>query len=538
MNVATFAVRVLRRPLWPHQLEAAASSKFVTTIAAARRTGKTVLAETLAIHTAFANAGSRVIVLSATLDSARRLTESIGATLLEGKLTRGAVVDDFSRRIRLANGSEIVSLPASQRQVRGYGAGVLLVILDEAGFMPAELWQAAHYVALDERRNGSRLLLLGSPWGGPDHFFRRAFQAGRDGDPDYGSHQWTFRANPLLDAAYLERQRDRVSPAEYAAEVLGEWSDAQGSLFSRELLERCTADYEVPSLPTLHGPAQPMLGVDWGVSFDRSAAVAIARLPVAELNPERPARPTFGVAAVEVWPQGTRLAEVVSDLLAAPAPWAVASPEETGVGAGPSQDLLAHLRRRAVDMQGQALDRYRDEDGERPWAWTHHLPHGPIPNAVATTAAKKATAYGHLLSLLEQERLVLPRHPDLLRQLAGLRYEQAERGMTRIEADSPGLHDDVADALMLATAPFSRHGRARCRLARFARLDSLPDSAIPETPATVTTGGGLVLPRAPFWQSVNGPELTLPAALQPEQPPEDTNPVLTRARDYIATTRS
>jgi hypothetical protein len=318
--------------------------------------------------------------------------------------------------------------------------------------MPSELWQAAHYVALDERWNGSRLLLLGSPWRGREHFFRRAFEAGVDGDRDHASLQWTYKANPLLDAAYLERQRDRVSPAEYAAEVLGEWSDAQGSLFPRELLERNTADYDLPTLSTLYGSAQPMLGVDWGVSFDRSAAVAIGRLPVAELNPERPARPIFGVAAVEVWPEGTRLADVVGDVLASPAPWLVVSPEESGVGAGPSQDLLAHLRRRSSGARDAALERYRHTDSE-PWAWTRELQPPMAANPLSTTAAKKATAYGFLLSLLEQERLVLPRHPDLLRQLAGLRYEQSERGMVRIEADSPGLHDDVADALMLATPP-------------------------------------------------------------------------------------
>jgi hypothetical protein len=50
----------------------------------------------------------------------------------------------------------------------------------------------------------------------------------------------------------------------------------------------------LPTLATLHGPAQPMLGVDWGVSYDQSAAVAIGRLPVAKLNPDRPPWPTFG----------------------------------------------------------------------------------------------------------------------------------------------------------------------------------------------------------------------------------------------------
>ena len=107
-----------------------------------------MLAETLAIHTAFSHSGSRVLVLSATQDAARRLTESIGGTLNASKLTRGAVVDDFATRIRLANGSEIISLPRI-----GYGAGILLVILYEAGFIPSELWQAAHCVALDQRRN-------------------------------------------------------------------------------------------------------------------------------------------------------------------------------------------------------------------------------------------------------------------------------------------------------------------------------------------------------------------------------------------------
>lgn len=113
-------------------------------------------------------------------------------------------------------------------------------------------------------------------------------------------------------------------------------------------------------------------------------------------------------------------------------------------------------------------------------------------------------------------RLVLPRHPDLLRQLSALRYEQSEAGMTKIESDSPGLHDDVADATILATGPYSHDGRTKCRLARFAQLP-LPDAEVPAVADTVTTGGGLVLPRSPFWQSVNGPEVSIPAALQPER---------------------
>lgn len=118
---AAFSERVLQRPLWEHQVEAARSEAFITVVAKARRTGGTVLAETLATHTAATHRDCKVLLLSATEDAARRLTESIGATLARRPELRGAVVDDFATRIRLANGSQIISLPASQRQVRGYG---------------------------------------------------------------------------------------------------------------------------------------------------------------------------------------------------------------------------------------------------------------------------------------------------------------------------------------------------------------------------------------------------------------------------------
>lgn len=264
-----FCERVLRQPLWPHQEEAAEADAFITTIAKARRTGGTVLAENLALWTVFREPNVKVLILSATEDAARRLIESMRDKLARSPLTRGAVVDDFKSRIKLTNRSEAISLSSSGRQVRGYGEGVQLIILDEAGFMPGELWTAAHYTALDERPR-SRILMVGTPWGPVDHFFRRAFEAGQEGDPDHASFQWTYEVNPKLDRAYLERQRDRVSPAEYAAEVLGEWSDATGSLFPRALLDRQTVPFELPRLDELAPPARGSAGVDWGVSFDRA----------------------------------------------------------------------------------------------------------------------------------------------------------------------------------------------------------------------------------------------------------------------------
>lgn len=493
-DFATFCADVLRRPLWPHQLDAARSDAFITVIMKARRTGGTSLSEALAIWTAFTNRGCRVIVLSATLESARRVTESIGATLNSNAATRGAVVDDFATRIRLSNGSEIISLPASQKQVRGYGERVLLVILDEAGFMPDELWRAAHYLALDERANGSRILMLGTPWGGPDHFFRAAFASAQDGDPDHAAHHWPASVNPTLDAAYLERMCARVSPAEYAAEVLGELSDAVGSLIPRALLDRQTADLELPTwLTEPCGPARPILGLDIGVSFDRSSGVVILRLPgLGRLNRDLDGRPRF-VVLPHIWPQATPLSQVVDDVIASPAPFEYLSIETSGVGAMPAQE---------IERKGRAAWKGR---GPRRW------------NMVATTAAKKTCGYSAILGLLEQGRLVLPRHPDLLRQLAGLRFEQGARGFMRIEAEDAVTHDDVADALMLAALPHvpRRDGRVISYLSVLADPRTpIPDAPVPDLDEPiVATGGGLRVYKRPPLQSAGGPDMTLPAGV-------------------------
>jgi hypothetical protein len=463
-------------------------------IAKPRRTGGTLLMETLSMWTAFKGRNVKVVILSATQEAARRVTESIAETLNGSALTRGAVVDDFATRIRLSNGSEIISLPASQKQVRGFGRGVKLLIIDEAGFVSDELWRAARYIALDERGNGSRIILCGTPWA--SGFFRKAYDAGLDGDPDHRSFHWTVQDNPNLDHEYLARERDRVSPAEYAAEVLGQWSDAAGALFPRELLEAHAAELELPDLSGLRGPALGIVGVDWGASFDRSAAVGVYRLPVAGLNPDRERIPCY-VALPYVWPAGASLRGVVQAVAKVAGAFCYFAPETNGIGQMPTQELA-----RAV----------RAKNPRRHTTW----------NTTATTAGLKTTGYGAILALLERGQLVLPNHPDLLRQLAGLRFEQRERGFTRISADNEVRHDDIADALMLAALVYKppRAHRVVSHLATLAMSrNAPPDAGLPELDCpVVATGAGLRVWQRPALQSVNGPAVSMYARQVPPKP--------------------
>src|SRR4051794_19454914 len=80
-DVAVFAERVLRRPLWPHQGEAAGSGRVIPVTAKGRRTGGTTLVETLAAWTCFRERNVKAVILSASQEASRRITEDRGALL-------------------------------------------------------------------------------------------------------------------------------------------------------------------------------------------------------------------------------------------------------------------------------------------------------------------------------------------------------------------------------------------------------------------------------------------------------------------------
>lgn len=497
MNVAEFAERVLHQPLWPHQLDAAHTDRFIVAIAGGRRSGKSQLAQIKALHVAYTHRDARVLVVSPVIDNSRNFLADLADLVAQSSMAQRAVVDLQAQVVSFKNGSEIRCLPATSGQVRGRGRNLRLAVCDEAAFLPSNVWRDLRYTLFDHRAEGSQAFLICSPWGPPEHFFRASFDRGRKGDPDYASFQWPMAANPNLDPAMIAKERENTAPSEAAAEIDGEWSDAIGSLFPRELLERQTADLELPALSELEPPARGVIGLDWGVSFDKSAAAAIYRLPVNGLNPELEPKPRF-VVIPHVWPVKTPLAQVVGDVVAVGDAFGYVASETNGVGAMPSQELFSQLRSDALRAE---------------------RPRPRVRYEIATTSRSKTAGYGAILSLLEREQLVLPRHPDLLRQLAGLRFEQGERGFTRIEAESFATHDDVADALQLAALPWRRPGgQLRSHLAEFANAEhAVADAELrPVDHPTVTTGGGLRLWRRPPLQSVTGPEITAPKSARPQ----------------------
>lgn len=412
-----FAEQLLGRPLWPHQLDLARSDARYRIACAGRQVGKSSVLAVIALHTAATKRNALVLLVSAGEVASRRLLEECASLALASPLLRGSVVDENKGELLLSNGSRILSVPASQRQIRGWP--VDLLVLDEAGFIDPEIWRAAEPSVI--ARPGSRVLLTSSPWGAADHFFRQLWKRGMTApDEQVASWHWPSSVSPLVDPVLLEQIRER-EPADYfAREYLAEWTDASGSYFTEaELSAAAVSDGLVPP-EEAEGLGRVVGGVDWGFARDANALVVLA----AQEEPDDRGRTRFWVPWVreafatpyDEWieevalaAQGYRFSRLVC--------------EANGVGAMPSQVLA----KRFAELGAPG-----------------------VVETVYTTAQLKQDAFGWARVLLQQGRLMLPRDPSLLRQLRGLEFEQTAGGGVRIAVPERAGHDDVAMALCLA----------------------------------------------------------------------------------------
>jgi hypothetical protein len=488
-DFAAFCEHVLGVRLWKGQRKAAGSKKFITAVAAPRRTGKSTLLVALGLHACFKSPGARCVIVSAAESNARDRIEEAQLLLARSELTRGSTTDEAKSKITFANGSVLFCRPASPRSIRGLGAGVRLVAIDECSLIDESIWTSAQFLALDHKAEGARILLSDVPWGSREHWWRRFFELGTDRrHPDVASFSWDYRENPVLDAEYLERQRDVMPWSRFQSDVLGEWSDDERQFFSHDLLMGAVADFEPVDADDVSGLALTG-GLDYAVRRDSSAFVAICGLPDLGLN-EDESRIRFVVPHVEVHP-----ARSIDPLafVRQIAGYSQAAIPGRGHGDGAGFDFRFLASERNGVGEPLTTELARAIRGRRATVY-------PLWQSQET----KQIAFGRLRTLLADGRLILPRDGELIRSLGSLSARYTDSGGMTIEAVSEaGSHGDAAFALAAATGPFVKDRRSGALLGRYAgrpwRIVREEASRISPVGEVVETGGGVRLPRRPFF---------------------------------------
>ena len=185
----------IRWALAEWQAESLKLTRRTTTIVAPRQVGKSRALGVLALWWAVRTADQRVLVVSAGEDASRRLLVEAAMVATRSPLLAGSVVDENAGRLALSNGSEVRSVPASERAVHGWSVDLLLV--DAAAQLDDDLLLGAAVpttAARPDARSG----------------YRPAPRGRRDGDPAAGGGvarvQWARRGADLMQTS-APRQR-------------------------------------------------------------------------------------------------------------------------------------------------------------------------------------------------------------------------------------------------------------------------------------------------------------------------------------------
>ena len=394
------------------------------------RAGKSRLLALLATWTAFRKPGASVVLISAGETASLRVLADV-TTLCRSPLLAGSITDELKATVRLSNGSTITSFPASMRQIRGVSADLLVV--DEAAFVPRDIWTSALPTIADRVRAGGRVILASTPWPVSDSWFKEFHDRGRNGDPAVASWHLPSSVNPNIGDEELADMQSAMNADEYAREILAEWTSEQGSYFTPEEIELAVCDYQMmPPDEARRRSWDPLAkayglkwvavgGIDYGFSPDFNTVTLISALDDGGCNKNR----VFYVSWMEAHPR-LEYSDFVGRLIEIAGGYRVHiwASEINGVGAAPTQDLRRRLREE--NIPGHVLD-----------VWTN--------------GKRKQAGFSILKSAMQSGTLILPRDADLMRELSHLDYERTPAGSLRIAARQ-GAHDDRAMSLLQAAS--------------------------------------------------------------------------------------
>jgi hypothetical protein len=198
-----------------------------------RQVGKSQTTATLAAHTALYCPGEPVLLLSPTLRQSSQLFQKVKWALKRVGATSADATTDNALSVKLANGSEIHSLPGKGGTIRGFSS-VRLIVVDEAAFVADDLYSAISPMLAV---SGGRLILLSTPFG-KRGFFHEEWANGGD---DWRRFAVTAEECPRIPPEFLERER-RMLGALYAQEYGCQFLDIVRAVFRHEDVARAITD--------------------------------------------------------------------------------------------------------------------------------------------------------------------------------------------------------------------------------------------------------------------------------------------------------
>jgi Terminase large subunit, T4likevirus-type, N-terminal len=207
---------------------------------ACRQFGKSTTTAIVALHEAIYQAPAMVVVVSPSLQQSGELYKKIRG--FWQKLPGAPeATKETETQIQLRNNSRLLSLPGSERTVRGY-SGVTLLIVDEASRVEDDLFAAVRPMLATT--NG-KFIALSTPRGRRG-WWHDAWMQGENWE------RISVKGSecPRISAEFLKEELAALGPTMFAQEYNGAFIDNEAAVFSNDLIQRAIKHDLLPFFPT------------------------------------------------------------------------------------------------------------------------------------------------------------------------------------------------------------------------------------------------------------------------------------------------
>jgi hypothetical protein len=203
-----------------------------------RQSGKSTITSVLAAHQVCFTRNSLTLIVSPGRRQSGELYRKVRAAITALGAQAPPAVRENDDELELANGGRVVSLPGSEKTVRGYSAPDL-VIEDEAARVDDAMFSATGpMLAVSRGRN----VLLSTPFGRRGHFY----EAWTNGGPSWKRITITAHQVPRIDPAWLEAERNKIGAWWFSQEYLCTFEEAESQLFHDHDIDAAFSDTIAP----------------------------------------------------------------------------------------------------------------------------------------------------------------------------------------------------------------------------------------------------------------------------------------------------
>src|SRR5918999_236170 len=200
-----------------------------------RQSGKSTMSGLIALHRALYHPGSLILCLAPAL---RQSQELFGKVLGFYRDLGRPVAPQAERKLSLdlENASRILTLPGTEKTIRGF-SGAALLLVDEAARVDDELYFSVRPMLAV---SGGALMLLSTPYG-KRGIFHEEWMEGHG----WESYQVPASDCPRFPPAFLEEERQSMPEWWFAQEYLCEFRETEDQIFSHDMIEAARSD-ELP----------------------------------------------------------------------------------------------------------------------------------------------------------------------------------------------------------------------------------------------------------------------------------------------------